>query len=694
MVETAAGGRSGLLVLVGPSSTGKTRACWEAVQILSDRGWRLWHPFDPSRAEAALASIQQVRPHTVVWLNEAQHYLGDTHHGETLAAALRALLTDQDRGPVLVLGTLWPEYEREYSALPQPGRPDPYGQVRELLTGRTVSVPDTFDQAALEAARLIADGGDTLLAAALQRAPDGRVAQDLAGAPELLRRYRSASAPARCLLHAAMDARRLGVGLHLPIDFLADAAADYFSDHEYDLLANDWVDQALDELTKPVHGHLAPLRRSNPRRTSRAPRTASSRTVTSTQAARYRLADYLEEHGRKRRSLYPPASFWQAAHDHITDIDDLERLGSAAFERHRLQWAYHLYALVPASRSLVMLALIRQIVGDLEEAERLLVRACAAGDQQALLSLAHLREEDNDQQGAEHLFRQAAAAGNDQALKELARLRLDAGDTDSATQFLTRAAKSGDVGALKQLAWLREKTGDKDGAESLLARRPATTPFLLMELARLRAEGGDQEGAERLLSEVVEAGRPYVLIQLAGIRLETGDPAAAERLLTAAADGGPPEATRMLAHFRQHFGHREEARQLLLQAAYAGSTHAMLELLDHYHGAGEQTKVDEFLADFSESSDPFTLIELAIFCQETGDLNAADSLLTQACASDDVYALLKASRLRLEAGNEELSEELLRRAADIGDWGDEVPDEFAAMWPFGLDADGTPTPPW
>ncbi|WP_330300602.1 hypothetical protein [Streptomyces sp. NBC_00503] len=120
----------------------------------------------------------------------------------------------------------------------------------------------------------------------------------------------------------------------------------------------------------------------------------------------------------------------------------------------------------------------------------------------------------------------------------------------------------------------------------------------------------------------------------------------------------------------------------------------MLELLDHYHGSGEQAKVDELLAAFSESSDLFTLIELAIFCQEASELTAADSLLTKVCASDDAYALLKASSLRMEGGDEELSEQLLRRAADIGDWGDEIPDEFAAMWPFGLDADGTPTPPW
>ena len=40
-------------------------------------GWRLWHPFDPTRAEAAQEDLHRVEPHTVVWLNEAQHYLGD-----------------------------------------------------------------------------------------------------------------------------------------------------------------------------------------------------------------------------------------------------------------------------------------------------------------------------------------------------------------------------------------------------------------------------------------------------------------------------------------------------------------------------------------------------------------------------------------------------------------------------------------
>ena len=57
VVRAAAAGRSGVAVLVGGSSTGKTRACWEALGLLRDQDppWRLWHPIDPSRPDAALA---------------------------------------------------------------------------------------------------------------------------------------------------------------------------------------------------------------------------------------------------------------------------------------------------------------------------------------------------------------------------------------------------------------------------------------------------------------------------------------------------------------------------------------------------------------------------------------------------------------------------------------------------------------
>ena len=121
VVRAAAEGRSGIAVLVGGSSTGKTRACWEALHLLRDQHppWRLWHPIDPSRPDAALRELPSIGPRTVVWLNEAQFYLDvtDSGPGERVAAGLRELLRDPARAPVLVLATLWP------AVLGRPDRP-------------------------------------------------------------------------------------------------------------------------------------------------------------------------------------------------------------------------------------------------------------------------------------------------------------------------------------------------------------------------------------------------------------------------------------------------------------------------------------------------------------------------------------------------------------------------------------------
>ncbi|MEU1931486.1 hypothetical protein ABZ516_29280 [Streptomyces sp. NPDC019826] len=426
-VTAAAAGRSGIVVLVGTSSTGKTRALWEAVQPLAEKAWELWHPFDPSRAEAALEDLHRVGPRTVVWLNEAQHYLGDRKFGERIAAAVHQLLLDEERGPVLVLGTLWPEYAHDYLALPDPSRGDPYSLVRELLAGHTVNIPDTFDAAALAAATALAEQGDTLLADVLTRNRNGRITQDLAGAPELLRRYEQPrQAASRALLEAAMDARRLGTGLHLPQAFLTAAAADYLSDHDYDQLTDDWAEQAYAELAEQVHGKQAPLRRTTPRPTRRPPiPTTDASTIKPPPAGPvFRLADYLEQHGRTtRRRLCPPASFWHAAHTHLTHPDDLNHLADAAGDRHRLQWSRYLLQRAGdrgSTKALAHLAQIYEEAGDRDGAEALARQAADHGDGSALYFLAWVREVAGDRNSAEDLYRQAADYGHRYTMAHLA----------------------------------------------------------------------------------------------------------------------------------------------------------------------------------------------------------------------------------------------------------------------------------
>ena len=160
VVRAAADGRSGIAVLVGGSSTGKTRACWEALDLLrgQDPPWRLWHPIDPSRPDAALAELAGIGPRTVVWLNEAQFYLdpAEAGLGERVAAGLRELLRDPGRAPVLVLATMWPQFWDTLTARPADGE-DRHAQARELLAGHDITVPAAFTPAQMSQLTQAAD---------------------------------------------------------------------------------------------------------------------------------------------------------------------------------------------------------------------------------------------------------------------------------------------------------------------------------------------------------------------------------------------------------------------------------------------------------------------------------------------------------------------------------------------------------
>ncbi|HLK79828.1 MAG TPA: hypothetical protein VKU77_40020, partial [Streptosporangiaceae bacterium] len=341
VVGAAAGGRSGIAALVGGSSVGKTRACWEALVLLRDQDppWRLWHPIDPSRPDAALRELPGIEPRTVVWLNEAQFYLdAEAGLGERVAAGLRELLRDPARAPVLVLATVWPRFWDTLTARPF-GEEDPHAQARELLAGHDIPVPATFTETQLQQ---LSQAADQRLAQAATAAQDGQVIQFLAGAPELLARYRNASPAAAALIHAAMDGRRLGMDIALPRAFLEIAAPGYLTEAEWDGLGEDWLAQALAYTAVPAKGVRGPLTRIRPRPARpRTPRPGSQGgdeqladgPASPPDGPLYRLADYLDQNGRVHRNdLIPPVSFWAAAAANALPADQAA-LGDAADAR-------------------------------------------------------------------------------------------------------------------------------------------------------------------------------------------------------------------------------------------------------------------------------------------------------------------------------------------------------------------------
>ncbi|MFD6990498.1 helix-turn-helix domain-containing protein [Streptomyces sp. NPDC059943] len=707
-------GHSRMTVLVGDSSTGKTRACWEAIQPLADLGWWLWHPFDPTRATAALDDLRHVQPRTVVWLNEAQHYLGDQNVGERIAAAVHTLLTNHAEGPVLVLGTLWPSYERRYVALPTLGAPDTHSRVRELLAGRTLRVPDVFDAKALRAAYRLARSGDHLLADALTRAStDGRVTQDLAGASELLQAYEHGTPAARALLQVAMDARRLGVGL-LPHPFLTDAALDYLTDTEYEGLTDDWAEVAFAELAQPVHGKQAPLRQTTERPARRPPEPPTSLLRSETGSV-FRLADYLEHYGRAdRRWLCPPASFWHAAYSHLSLADDLSVLAEAAEDRYRLQWAHHLVQRAVDADSpdaLARLAEMREAAGDRKGAEDLAQNAADVGNPFALLDLARMRKRAGDIVGVEELTQRAADAGNTYALFDLADMREEAGDRKAAEEFLQQALDAGNPLALGRLAEMREEAGDREGAKQLAQwADDAGHPSVLVNLAVMWEKAGNRKGAEDLAQRVADAHDTYALVRLATEWEKAGNQSGAEDLAQRAADAGNTDALLNLAQTREGIGDRDSAEFLLRKAAEAGNTYALLDLAERWGRAGNQ-RVEDLVQRAAESDDPYALTRLALEREEADDHDSAMELAQRAADAGNTDALFNLVTMREEAGDHDSAEDLLRKAADAGlirklallthdieqmpDWenvGNRI--TLTGRWPFGLDPDGTPTSPW
>ena len=139
-----------------------------------------------------------------------------------------------------------------------------------------------------------------------------------------------------------MDARRLGMGPALPQAFLEAAAPGYLTDTEWDALGEDWLEQALAYTAVPCKGVRGPLTRSRPRparsRAAGPGSQDSDEQPTGGQASipdmpLYRLADYLDQHGRQqRKGQFPPAGFWAAAADHASPSDQAT-LGDAAHAR-------------------------------------------------------------------------------------------------------------------------------------------------------------------------------------------------------------------------------------------------------------------------------------------------------------------------------------------------------------------------
>jgi TPR repeat protein len=648
--EMLADGRSRLIVLVAGSSTGKTRASWELAKHLDNLQpgrWRLWHPFDPTLSQAALADLGRVGQGTIVWLNEARRYLmqSDLHLAEQVAAGLRTLLQDSDRGPVLVLATLWPEDWTTLTSRPAADL-DLYGQARDLLSiGTMVRVDDKFTP--IELAALMEPGGDSQLRYAAEHAKDGRITQYLAGAPVLVDRYRVAPPMARAVVQVAIDARRLGHPLDLSQALLERAAPGYVDDYEWNApdLGGDWFERALTYATEPCTGAHGLLTRKRLRPGDEEPACWPC----------YQLADYVEQIGRTERAgVYPPDSLWAAFSTTITEPELLSQLGTQAADRGRKQHAVQLYR-----------------------------QAAARGDRQALENLAWMRYEAGDLAGAAAYAVQAAEQGYGVRLRQLLEALLRAGDGTAVETVARQAADQGDTGWLRSIAQIRQEAGDHVGAEKLLRQAADLGGVALSiedpddieampDLDGIRKDDGKYADGAAMLERAAGRGDRRALREIVFQLEETGDHAGAERWAVKAVGFGFVDPVADLASWRgEESGDRADANELCREAIDRADTWTLWEMARTFAGNYDNDRARTAAIRAADRGDMRALNNLAELFRQYGDDALAEELLRLAADRGDIEALRALAHLRLEVGAygeaQKEAAVLLRQAADLGD---------------------------
>jgi hypothetical protein len=243
----------GFVLLVGESAAGKTRAAFEATQLLLAD----YHFAAPSSREA-LPDLLEVLKETgayVVWLDDLEWFLGD---GGLTTSVLRRLLLPPDR--TVVVATM---RSHEYDRFRDRNEVELIGAERAVWReGRAV-----LRQAQVvhlerrwttqEQSRVLAHTSDHRLAQALEVADRFGVAETLAAGPELAEAWRHGWTPGHhprgaALVAAAVGARNAGYHRTLSLEVLNRMHSAYLAERGGPELHPEPIEEAVRWATTPT----------------------------------------------------------------------------------------------------------------------------------------------------------------------------------------------------------------------------------------------------------------------------------------------------------------------------------------------------------------------------------------------------------------------------------------------------------
>ncbi|WP_063020169.1 tetratricopeptide repeat protein [Nocardia niwae] len=664
-----------LVLVVGPSKTGKTRSLFEAARRVLGEA-RLLIP-----APAALADIPGCAQFTdgaetvVVWLENLDRFLTADR---PLTPALLARLTARPARTV-VAATLRSEarnrlrqgtgeFSREIGAV--------------LQQATTIQLAPTSDDPHEHAAA----------AAAYPSLRLGRygLAEILAGAPELLARYDDAryGDPAlHTVLQVAVDWVRVGRPDPIPETVLAELASAALADQRPELdLDAAAVHAAIAAARAPLagEGHVAALH------TSRLPDRSRA----------YRPFDYLVaaddgQHFRNARPL--PDVFWRNA-DRDADPAVLASVGFTAYVRDRrldsehllyraacaghLEAAYNLGVLLHErgahadaehwwrragvaghAPSTYRVGVLLDKRGATDEAETW-YRSAAVSYPQAMTVLAAVLFRRGRTAEGEVWFRRAAVAGHPDAMSVLGALLDDRGETVEAEEWWRRAAARQQTEAMHHLAMLEDRSGRAAEAEAWYRRAAATGHTgAAYDLGVLLHRRGETREAETEWRRAAAHDHLLAIHNLAASLHVRGEITEAESWYRRAVAAGHANAMHNLAVLLMSRDQIAEAESWFRRAAATGHPDAMLALAAVLENRGESREAEVWYHRSATAGDPEAMFALAVALQRRNRTAEAEKWYRRAAAAEHPKAAHRLGYLLHDRGEVDGAEQVWRAAA-------------------------------
>jgi TPR repeat protein len=623
--------RNRLVLLVGPSKSGKTRTAFEAIRTHSPQA-RLLFPRPGTFGRLAMdPRLRDSTDTVVVWLDDLDRYLT---HADPLTPALLSRLTNRS-GPTVVLATVRQE---QRDRLRQSGEltRDP----RVLLDHAIVIVlaPLTNENPNEEAAARLAYPGQEL---------QFGLAAHLAGAPELTRRYddaRYTDPMQHAVIKVAIDWVRAGRPDPIPEASLTELALDAFESERPDL---DGTDQEAAAAIK--------VARTPPEGLGRVAALITRRLPDGTRA--YRPFDYLvaADDGQNHPPRPIPESFWKKV---LKDADPEVALAVslAAFQRNKIPlviYASEQAAAAGQAHAMFGLGVMAAARKDLDAARLWYLRAAAAGDTDAMVNLGVLlaeRSDPPDLEAARGWYEKAATAGDTDAMFNLGVLVADLQDPpdlEAARRWYEKAATAGNTNALVNLGAMADERNDLAAASAWYekaADEGHTLAMVNLGMMLVQQNPPDLEAARRWYEKAATAGDTNAMVNLGALLAERSDPPdrpAARRWYEKAAEQGHTHAMvnlgMMLAE--QNPPDLDAESAWYRTAADKGNTDAMFKLGVLLADRNDRPAARRWYEKAAEQGHTYAMVNLAILLADQGDLDSALGWAEKAAKAGDVYGM-------------------------------------------------------